>query len=237
MFYSGDFYFDNKHSSEFSIHQVTENNDIMNEYGISYNGENDNEIVLSFCYANKLDEALVWEDEVLEFFVEWVITDDYKEFISADDANIIYFLKGVSYVKRFTHDMKGIIDVTFKTLNNYGYKYYVSDVINSASGIFSIFNESNTSKNYKPIIEISNISSNAITITNLTSGKTPFLINNLSNKNITIDNMIGTIFDSQGNNLIMNSNRKWIELVKGENLIQVEGSCNIVFKAYYPVMV
>ena len=49
--------------------------------------------------------------------------------------------------------------------------------------------------------------------------------------------MIGTIFDSQGNNLIMNSNRKWIELVKGENLIQVDGECNIVFKAYYPVMV
>ena len=37
MFYSGDFYFDNKHSSEFSVHQVTEKNDIMNEYGISYN--------------------------------------------------------------------------------------------------------------------------------------------------------------------------------------------------------
>lgn len=237
MFYSGDFYFDNKHSSEFSIYQVTEKNDVINEYGISYNNEDNNEIVLSFCYANKLDEALVWEDEVLQFFTEWIITDDYKEFISGDDADVIYFLKGVSYVKRFTPDMKGIIDVTFKTLNNYGYKYYISETINSMSGIFSIFNESNTSKNYKPIIEISDISSNAITITNLTSGKTPFLINNLSSKNITIDNMIGTIFDSQGNNLIMNSNRKWIELVRGENLIQVDGKCNIVFKAYYPVMV
>ena len=236
MFYSGNFYFDKKHSSEFGVYQVTENDGVINEYGIPYNNEEDSEIVLSFCYANKLDEALVWENEVLEFFLEWIITDSYKEFISEDNADIIYFLKGVSYVKRFTPDMKGIIDVTFKTLNNYGYKYYFAEIINPTDA-FPIFNESNVSNNYKPIIEITNISSEEISITNLSTKKTSFLINNLSNKDVIIDNTIGTIFDSDGNNLIMNSNRKWIELVKGENLIQVEGNCDITFKAYYPVMV
>ena len=236
MFYSGNFYFDKKHSSEFGVYQVTENDGVINEYGISYNNEENGEIVLSFCYANKLDEALVWENEVLEFFLEWIITDSYKEFISEDNADIIYFLKGVSYVKRFTPDMKGIIDVTFKTLNNYGYKYYFAEIINPTDA-FPIFNESNVSNNYKPIIEITNISSEEISITNLSTEKTPLLINNLSNKDAIIDNAIGTIFDSDGNKLIMNSNRKWIELVKGKNLIQVEGNCDIAFKAYYPVMV
>ena len=43
--------------------------------------------------------------------------------------------------------------------------------------------------------------------------------------------------DIDGNNLIMSSNRKWIELVKGYNSILVEGNCDIIFKAYYPIMV
>ena len=95
MFYSGDFYFDKKHSSEFNIYQVTEKNDVMNEYGISYNGEKDGQITLSFCYANDFEEAQVWESEFLETVLEWLITDDYKEFISEDNTSVVYFLKGV----------------------------------------------------------------------------------------------------------------------------------------------
>ena len=55
MFYSGDFYFDKKHSSEYGIYQVTENNYILNDYGISYKGEEDGEITLSFWYANNFE--------------------------------------------------------------------------------------------------------------------------------------------------------------------------------------
>lgn len=236
MFYSGDFYFDKKHSSEFNIYQVTEKNDVMNEYGISYNGEKDGQITLSFCYANDFEEAQVWESEFLETVLEWLITDDYKEFISEDNEDIIYFLKGQEYVKRFTPDMRGIIDITFKTLSQYGYRYYTKKIINPKKK-FNVLNSSNISKPYKPVIELKNISSESIQIHNLTTNKTPFIINTLSNKDIIIDSTIGTIRDIDGNNLIMNSNRKWIELVKGNNFILVEGNCDIIFKAYYPVMV
>ena len=236
MFYSGNFYFDKKHSSEYGIYQVTESNDILNEYGISYNGEDDGEITLSFCYADNFEKAQIWEEEVLEVVLNWFITDDYKEFISEDNEEIVYFLKGESYTKRFTHEMKGIIDVTFKTLSQYGYKYYTKKITNTDEE-FKVLNDSNINKPYKPIIELKNISSDSIKISNLTTLKSPFIINNLSNKDIVIDNTIGTIVDIDGNNLIMNSNRKWIELVKGYNSILVEGDCDIVFKAYYPVMV
>lgn len=236
MFYSENFYFDKKHSSEFEIFQVTEKNDVINEYGIPYSNEDIGEITLSFCYANELNEALVWESEKLESVLEWLITDDYKEFISEDNKNIVYFLKGKSYTKRFTHDMKGVIDVTFETLNTHGYKYYVEN-IKAPINAFVILNKSNINKPYKPIIELKNISSEVVEISNLTTNKSPFIINILSKKDIVIDNTIGTIVDSEGNNLIMNSNRKWIELVKGENSISVEGDCDVVFKAYYPVMV
>ena len=236
MFYSGNFYFDKKYSEEYGIYQVTEEDSVLNEYGISHNNTEDNEITLSFFYANSFEEAQIWEEEVLETVLEWLITDEYKEFISEDNKNIIYFLKGQGYVKRFTPDMRGIIDVTFKTLSQYGYKYYTKKVVNPTNE-FNVLNSSNINKPYKPVIELKNISSENIQISNLTTNKSPFIINNLSNKDIIIDNTIGTITDIDGNNLIMNSNRKWIELVKGYNSILVEGNCDIIFKAYYPVMV
>ena len=236
MFYSGNFYFDKKYSEEYGIYQVTEEDSVLNEYGISHNNTDDNEITLSFCYANSFEEAQIWEEEVLETVLEWLITDEYKEFISEDNKNIVYFLKGQGYVKRFTPDMRGIIDVTLKTLSQYGYKYYTKKVVNPTTE-FKVLNSSNINKPYKPVIELKNISSENIQISNLTTNKSPFIINNLSNKDIIIDNTIGTITDIDGNNLIMNSNRKWIELVKGYNSILVEGNCDIIFKAYYPVMV
>ena len=236
MFYSGNFYFDKKHSSEYGICQVTEEDNVLNEYGLSYNSEEDNEITLSFCYTNNFEDAQIWENEILEGVLEWLITDEYKEFISEDNEDIVYFLKGKSYVKRFTPDMKGIIDVTFKTLSQYGYRYYTKKVIRP-NAKFEVLNSSNIDKPYKPIIELKNISSKNIQISNLTTNKSPFIINNLSNKDIIIDNTIGTITDVDGNNLIMSSNRKWIELVKGYNSILVEGNCDIIFKAYYPIMV
>ena len=236
MFYSGNFYFDKKYSEEYGIYQVTEEDSVLNEYGISHNNTDDNEITLSFCYANSFEEAQIWEEEVLETVLEWLITDEYKEFISEDNEDIAYFLKGQGYVKRFTPDMRGIIDVTFKTLSQYRYKYYTKKVVNPTTE-FKVLNSSNINKPYKPVIELKNISSENIQISNLTTNKSPFIINNLSNKDIIIDNTIGTITDVDGNNLIMNSNRKWIELVKGYNSILVEGNCDIIFKAYYPVMV
>ena len=101
MFYSGNFYFDKKYSEEYGIYQVTEGGSVLNEYGISHNGTEDNEVTLSFCYANSFEEAQIWEEEVLETVLEWLITDEYKEFISEDNKNIVYFLKGESYTKRF----------------------------------------------------------------------------------------------------------------------------------------
>lgn len=234
MFYSSDFYFADKYSSEFDIHLVSESSEILNEYGISYDASSE-EITLSFCYADSYNKALSWDSEILENVLSWLITDNYEEFISEDNEEIVYFLKGESYVKRFTPDMKGIIDVTFKTLSTYGYKKYSKKIVNTGNK-FIIFNSSNLNTLYKPIIELKDIASNTITIINTTIGKEPLILNNLS-KDIVIDNSMGTIADIDGNNLIMNSNRKWIELVKGNNSMIVEGDCTLIFKAYYPMMV
>lgn len=236
MFYSDKFYFDDVYSLDFNIYLVYESKELLNKYGISYNSKDENELVLSFCYAMEDGNPLVWDDEVLESVLGWLITDTYKEFISEDDEDTVFFLKGESYEKRFSHQKKGLIDVTFKVLSPYGYKKQVVK-IKSEDGYVNIYNPSNVKKNYKPIIELSNIQSESVVISNKLIDKEPFEINNLSGKDIFIDCMIGTITDEGGKNLIMNSNRKWVELQKGDNHISVEGDCQVTFKSYYPVMV
>lgn len=236
IFYSDKFYFDDVYSLDFNIYLVYESKELLNKYGISYNKEDENEITLTFCYATENGCPLKWDEETLEDVLGWLITDNYKEFISEDDEDIVFFLKGESYEKRFTHDKKGLIDVTFKILSPCGYRKQTAKILSNGNPV-NIYNPSNIKENYKPVIELSNVSSSTVVISNTSLDKEPFEINNLSGKNIFIDNMLGTIVDEDGKNLIMDSNRKWIELKKGDNYITVEGDSEVTFKSYYPVMV
>ena len=236
VFYSNNFTFNNIYSKDTNIHLVSEDTGILNDYGIPFNIEEDSSVTLSFCRANK-DKALAWDYDTTVDFLGWIITDDFCDFISEDNDDLVYFLKGVSYNKRFTNDMKGIIDVTFKVLSPYGYKHDIREIPKNEAS-FHVYNFSNIDNAYKPVITLSNISSSNITITNTTTNKEPFYINNLtSSDTIYIDNLFGTITDHNKNNKLMNSNRNWIELSKGSNIFSVKGSCNIRIEAYYPIMV
>ena len=237
VFYSNNFIFNKISSEDLDIHLVSEDTDILCEYGIPFNIEDDeNEITLSFCYS-KDDIPLKWDFDLVTRFLEWMITDDYCEFISEDNLEIIYFLKGIAYQKRLTPSMEGIIDITFKVLSPYGYKHYTKEISQNENN-FTLYNHSNSDNNYKPVIKLSNISTDSISLTNETTKKTSFFINNLTNSDIIyIDNLMGTITDEQGNNRLMDSNRSWIELCKGYNSILVDGICDIKIEAYYPIMV
>ena len=236
IFYSDKFYYNGLYSQDLGVLLVSESTDVLNEYGISYMSGEESEIVLSFCYVDSVDQPLPWNNENLESILGWLMADEYLEFISEDNKDIVYFLKGIGYKKRFTPDMKGLIDVTFKALSGYGYRNYVKK-IEKPVGEFVLLNNSNINKPCKPIIELSNISSETIQITNLTTQKAPFVINTQSSKSIVIDNETGVITNDNNENLIMSSNRKWIELIKGDNTMLVEGDCDITFKVHCPIMV
>lgn len=237
IFYSNNFTFNNVYSKGTNIHLVSEDTGILNDYGIPFNiNEDTSEVTLSFCYADG-DSPLEWTYDTIVKFLGWVITDDYCEFISDDNKDIIYFLKGVSYQKRFTNSMAGIIDVTFKTLSPYGYKHSIREISKSEE-TFEIYNYSNIDNAYKPVITLSDISSTSVTLTNNTTKKQAFNIKNLTNSDIIyIDNMMGTVTDAQNNNRLTNCNRAWIELCKGSNMFSVNGTCKITIEAYYPMMV
>ena len=236
IFYSDKFYYDGLYSQDLEVLLVSESSEVLNEYGISYMNGEEKEITLSFCYVDSTEQPLPWNSEKLESVLGWLITDEYKEFISEDNDEVTYFLKGVGYTKRFTADMRGLIDVTFKALSCYGYRNYIKEIKNP-TGEFVLTNSSNINKTCKPVIELNNISSETIQITNLTTNRTPFIVNTNSSKSIIIDNETGVVINDNNENLIMDCNRKWIELGKGDNTISVEGNCDIVFKVHCPVMV
>ena len=237
VFNSNNFAFNNIYSKDMNIHLVSESTDILNDYGIPFNIEEDNlDVTLSFCYANE-DNPLVWDYDTVVDFLGWMITDDFCEFISEDNEDIIYFLKGVGYQKRFTNNMTGIIDVTFKVLSPYGFKHYIRE-ISSGEKVFDIYNYSNIDNAYKPVITLSRISSKNITLTNTTTNKEPLSITEANSLGtVYIDNLTGTITDRNRSSKLTNSNRSWIELRKGLNKFSVDGACNIVVEAYYPIMV
>jgi len=235
IFSSNNFTFNNVYSKDMNIQLVSEDSGILNEHGIPFNIENEeNEITLSFCYADD-NTPLKWDYNTTMDFLGWIITDDYCEFISEDNEDVVYFLKGVGYSKRFTNDMTGIIDVTFKMLSPYGYKHYIRQASKNEK-TFDVYNYSNVDNAYKPVITLSEISSSSITLTNTTTNIT-FSIDNLTKSDkIYIDNMMGTITDSNNKNRLNDSNRNWIELKKGLNKISVGGTCKVKIESYYPVM-
>ena len=60
---------------------------------------------------------------------------------------------------------------------------------------------------------------------------------NLTNSDIIyIDNMMGTITDSNGKSRLLDSNRSWVELCIGSNSFSVTGTCNIRVESYFPMM-
>lgn len=233
MFYSENFIYDGKYSDEYDFYLVSEGKDILNKYGINFSDEE--EITLTFCYASEYGEPYEWTDDVLMFAHEWFISNDYKAFVSDDNDEYCYLLKGKSIIKRFDSTMRGLIDVTFDILDNYTYKSQTV-IIENTTKEYSVYNYSNVNKPYKPIIELYDVNSSYIVIKNNTTKKNMVLSNLDLGVNIIIDNEIGTVTDSNGKNLLMNCDRNWIELIKGTNKIKIDGNCNAKIKSMYPIM-
>lgn len=233
MFYSGNFIYDGKYSDEYDFYLVTEGKDILNEYGINFS--DNKEITLTFCYASEYGEPYEWTDDVLMFAHEWFISDNYKPFISDDNDGYCYLLKGKSIVKRFNSKLHGLIDVTFDILDNYTYKTQTIIVENTSKN-YNVYNYSNIKKAYKPIIELKSINSNTVSIRNDTTGNALTIDNIEIGVDIIIDNEMGVIVDSNGKNLLMHSNRDWIEFKKGTNVIKIDGKCTAKIKSMYPIM-
>ena len=77
VFSSNNFTFNNVYSKDMNIQLVSEDSGILNEHGIPFNIENEeNEITLSFWYADD-NTPLKWDYNTTMDFLGWIITDDH----------------------------------------------------------------------------------------------------------------------------------------------------------------
>lgn len=234
-FLSENFYFNNISSKSMGIELVSFDNNTFNQIGMTYqesidkqdspsstpfyiNSDNKDteEIVLNLILVNNNDEAQVWDEMKIEEVYDWLVTEDFAQFISEDNLDKIYYFKVSKIVKQFTHGETGYLEVTFKPYSNYS---YIKSTLEGNNTII-VNNLSNVDNNYKPVIELTG--TGEVSIVNTTVGSEPFTITGLEGK-VIVDNLFRTVQSEDGKNLLPKCNRKWIQLTKGKNVLTVTG--------------
>lgn len=256
VFYSGNFTFNNVHSRDMNISLVSFDSEVLNDYGISYNenivAENINDkhfyynsskeispVVLNLALVDENENALVWDFETRKNVMDWLITDTFCEFISEDNPELIYYFKCIGINKKFSSDMKGILEVTMQPQDEYAYSPIMNYIyeVNGEENINIYCLENATDKNF-PIIQIIQHGQEDIEIINNSTYKEGLIIKNLDlNENMYIDNELKQIESSLKINRLSDINRKWFYLKRGLNNITIKGNCSIKFITQYRMVV
>lgn len=245
MFLSPYFSFKGIDCRNFFIMITTTDKNDMIEVGIPYSSKLTMEN--TFYYTEELEQPetislnltlvdenrmpLKWTNECFQDVKDWLISDDFEEFISYDNPEYVYYFKCIKLVKNFTYGGIGWVTATFQPLNHYAYKRIIIDKLINGKEYIEINNITN--KNYEPKIIINNLGTEnkTIRIGNL-------LLKGIStNENVIIDNYLCSIHGDINGNMLSNSNREWLSLKPGENKILVEGNLFINIVCEFPMII
>lgn len=259
MFISEKFILNKRTSDSMGVILITEsNNDIFNDYGFMYSetiekvksyndnptffkGEKDiSEIVLKICLVDMNYVPRKWSNYDIEEICAWIKTDDFVEFISEDNVELIYYVKATKIAKKFTDNLEGYLEVTFQPFTNFAYKSDVKTIIikENIERKIIINNKSNVQNDYMPIVELINLGDEStINIIKNTSIEGQFEIVGIEkNEKVTIDNLYCTVINSKNENRFEKCNRNWLRLKAGENELKIVGNCKLTIKSKYPIL-
>lgn len=236
-FISEKFHFNDVSSQSMGVELVTFDDSFFNHMGTTYietleieeglskvpfytksQDVNTEDITLNLLLVNKDGTQAVWSDTKTTEIMDWLVTDNFKPFVSEDDLEVTYYFKVVKIVKKFTVAKTGYLEVTFKPYSNYTYHR----VRQSGSSRIIVNNTSNVDFNYKPIFEIE-CNGSPISIKNDSLPNSHALIIGEVTGKVVVDNLFRTVQTIDGKNLLPKCNRKWIELKRGENTLSISG--------------
>lgn len=256
MFVSDKFIFNGVHCDDMNISLVSMDSGVVNKYGLDYKGdivvtksketysfyssENSEceDITLQMCLVDKKCIPLPWDEDSLNNTLQWLIQDDFCEFISEDNEDVSYYFKAISVSKMFTFNKLGYLEVVFKPFSNCGFKKFNKKISVDGECNVVIDNTSNINQKYSPVLEIKNKKDrlNIVGFENLTTKEEEFIVYNLDIDDIvTIDCAMGTVFNQYGDNLLSDCNRRWLKLDRGRNTIKISGHAEITFMCQFPV--
>lgn len=240
-FTSENFWFNDISNKNMNVELITFDNNIFNEMGVSYsksisvdnntsknpyyveNNDDTEDVILNMLLIDELGNPKSWDHYSLTEITDWLITEEFKPFISEDNEELTYYFRVTKISKYFTNDNKGYLEVTFKPYDNncyYRVKYKGTKL--------NINNPSNHDDFYYPLIKVNSGS----TISNLTTNEEPFIIE--TSVPATVDCDMLTAITDEGANIISKCNRKWLRLAKGKNKIQSD--TEIIIECNFPIM-
>lgn len=256
MFFSDKFTFNGIHCDEKYVSLITMESDIINKFGLDFQenlevskgkrsnsmfskGENEpQEVVLQIALHDEKYIPLAWEDDVLIDIMDWIVQDNFCPFVSEDNEDLTYYFKATNITKHFTYDKLGYLEVTFQSFSDYAYKQLSRKINVNGETSITIVNETNVENFIFPIVEVSNLGDelNIIAIDNISVDKEEFIMYNLEeDEKVVVDNLMGTITNQYNENCIMKCNRKWLQLKKGKNILNISGKANIIIKCQIPI--
>ena len=187
------------------------------------------DIVLNFMYSIDGVPQEWGEWKVLDV-KKWIITDDFIPFQTFDNLDYTYYIKCKKIQNRMTPHGFGVLECTFTPLSHFAYKKVNTTITVTKLSSLTIQNPS--IYNYKPIIQIKNLGTTS-TINKIGD----FEIKGLNtNEIVTIDNLMLSVVNSSNVNRFSNCNRGWVELIPGENILSVNGNCEIKILCEFPIV-
>lgn len=187
------------------------------------------DIVLNFMYA--IDGVpQEWEEWKLLDVKKWIITEDFVPFKTFDNLNYTYYIKCKKIQNKMTPYGFGVLECIFAPFSHFAYQNVsFSRTITKSSNIV-IDNPSMYS--YKPIIKIKNLG-NTSTVNKIGD----FEISGLStNEIVIVDNLMLLVTNLNNISKFTNCNRGWVELLPGENNLQLNGNCQIEILCEFPMI-
>lgn len=172
----------------------------------------------------------------------WLLHDTYKEFQISDDLGKVYYAMCTEESNLHLMSGKGYMEVTFKTNSPYAWTRPYIDSFdlsrNESKQIITIANRSNVAKQYLPMVEVELVEGTEFTLKNLSNKGKEFKFTDLkAGEIVSVDNENRMVYSSRNINInpFKNFNRGWLELVYGDNQIEVEGKCRIRLKLQFPI--
>lgn len=227
-----------------NIHEdISSKRHIPHFYGVT---RNPIEFDLQFALMDQYLRPREWTPEERFKIAKWLIHDTYKEFQTSDDLGKKYYVIVTNPASLYTINKEGYTELTFRNNSPFAWSpIYIAEhdlSENATSTVIKIENKSNVLDLYNPLIEIELVGgATSIELKNLSNdGKTMKFEGLVPNEIISIDaknkiiksNVFGSNPFSKFN---IGEKKYWLDLVYGENNIEVKGKCKIFIKNQYPI--
>jgi len=189
------------------------------------------------CEEEEMDTNKLYQ------LANWLFKEEYKEFISDDNINKIYYVIAINKADFITNGVKqGYFELELRCRDGFGWtvkQEQIYDLTGIASTPIIMDNESNISEYFYPEIEIKLTGANTgFELINTSDDDKSFEFIDLEEEEtIYIDNQKRIILTSLGDNVnrFDKFNLNWFRLRQRENIVTVNGECKITYKKHFPV--